>query len=462
MSYISLNYYILIAGIVVLYYALPLRVRWTALLAGSAVFFLAADASGIPALCWMLITSFLFARFTGRGTFPFVLSLLVSVLPFWIHLAGQVFSLSVPAVFLPMGLSYLSLQVIGYLADVRSGKIEPEHNLLQYALFVSFFPQVVQGPIPRYGKLAPQLKEGHPFAEENLSHGFVKLVCGLFLKFMIADRAGIAANTFYAEAGVYNGIYAWIGMSMFMVQLYADFLGCVLLSIGAARLFGITLENNFDHPFTSKSTAEIWTRWHKSLSFWLRDYIYFPLGGSRKGRLRKYLNLCAVFVTSALWHGVSLTYLAWGLLTAFYQIIGELTFSFRERIYAALHIPDGMKNRIRNLVTVVLFVLSSLLFRSYGFRALLRNLVSLISASAMPEEAGLLGLSGAEWILLAGAVAVFGIVQHFNQKTDLEASFLKLPWGARYAAYACLMIVIMIFGTYGFGFDAGAFIYGGF
>ena len=462
MTYISLNYYILLTVIVIAYYTLPMRHRWYALLAGSAVFFYLADAQGIPALCWMILTSYFFARNMQGKKGLFVLSLAVSVIPFWMHLLGQVISFEVPRIFLPMGLSYLSLQVIAYLADVYRGKTEPEKNIAHYALFVSFFPQVVQGPIPRYGKLAPQLIEGHAFREENMSRGFLKIFSGLLLKYLIADRAGIPAAAFYAETGVYNGIYAWLGMSMFMVQLYADFFGCVLLSMGAAMLFGIRLENNFDHPYTSKSTAEIWTRWHISLSLWLRDYIYFPLGGSRKGTFRKYLNLFAVFIVSALWHGVSLTYLAWGLLTAMYQVVGELTFNFREALYRALSVPLWLKNRIRNLVTVFLFVMSSLLFRSYGFRAVIANFISLFSPSSMPQETGLLGLSFAEWGLLAAAVLCFAIIQHFNQTRDLEGELLQKPWAFRYAVYTVLMLVLLVFGTYGFGFDAGAFIYGGF
>ncbi len=462
MSYISLNYYLLVAVIFAAYYLLPMRVRWCALLAGSAAFFYLADAPGIPALCWMIVTSFFAARFMRKQKGYFIASLAVSVLPFWIHLLRQVVSFDVPRFFIPMGLSYLSLQVIGYLADVYKGKTAAETNLAQYALFVSFFPQVVQGPIPRFSKLAPQLAEGHRFNEENVQRGFLKIFCGLLLKFLIADRAGIPAAAFYAETGVYNGVYAWLGMSMFMVQLYADFLGCVLLSMGVALLFGIKLENNFNHPYSSKSTAEIWSRWHMSLSQWLRDYIYFPLGGSRKGRLRKYLNLCAVFVVSAIWHGISLTYLAWGLLTAGYQIVGELTFDLREKLYALLHVPGWLKNRIRNLVTIFLFVMSSILFRSYGFRAVLANLASLVRASSMPEETGLLGLSVAEWVLLAIAFLCFGIVQKLNEKRDLEGELLQKPWGFRYAVYVVLMLVVLIFGTYGFGFDAGAFIYGGF
>lgn len=462
MSYISLNFYLLTALLVLLYYVFPLSKRWLVLLVGSAAFFFFADRQGIPALCWMIVSAFLFGKAIRNSKRLLLPGIIVSVLPFWIHLVGDTLGREVPSFFLPLGLSYLSLQAIGYLVDVSKGKCEPAGNVLKFALFLSFFPQVVQGPIPRYGKLAPQLVKGHKADEENFQKGFVRILLGLALKFLIADRAGIPANTFYAEAGVYTGIYAWLGMVMFMVQLYADFLGCVLLSIGTARLFGIELQNNFNHPYSSRSTAEIWTRWHISLSLWLRDYIYFPLGGSRKGTFRKYLNLTAVFVVSAIWHGVSLTYLAWGLLTAGYQIIGELTFSFREKLYQFCHIPDGIKSRIRQAVTALLFVLSSLLFRSYGFRALLTNMRSLMQGSMRPEETGCLGLTAAEWVLLGIAVVCFGLFQHFSNKKNLEIPFFEKPWGFRYAVYLCLMVAILIFGTYGFGFDAGTFIYGGF
>lgn len=462
MNYLTLGYYVLVAAVFAVYYLLPKQKRWIALLAGSFAFLYLADRNGIPSLCWMCVSSFLLAPYTSKSRGILFGAIILSVLPFWIHIGAQVISLSLPGWILPLGLSYISLEIISYLADCASGIIEPDRNLFRYALYVFFFPQVVQGPIPRHSDLSAQLNEGHDFDEENVIRGFLRILCGLYLKFLISDRAGIAANTFYAEAGVYTGPASWIGISMYMVQLYTDFFACVLLSQGVARMFGIRLKDNFDHPFTSQSTAEIWTRWHITLGAWLRQYVYYPLGGSKKGKIRKYINLLAVFVASAIWHGVSLTYIAWGVLTAFYQIAGSLTLKKRDALYAAAGISGGLKKRMRQCVTVFLFVLSSVLFRSYGFRTLLANLASAVRFGPLPEETGFLGLSVLEWVLLSIAFVIFFVIQHFNQTKDLETAFIQRPWGQRYAFYLVLILAVLIFGTYGFGYDAQAFIYGGF
>ncbi|MBO7704034.1 MAG: hypothetical protein J6S26_06300, partial [Solobacterium sp.] len=170
----------------------------------------------------------------------------------------------------------------------------------------------------------------------------------------------------------------------------------------------------------------------------------------------------AVFVASAIWHGVSLTYLAWGVLTAFYQIVGGLTLAKRNALWEKYHISDRVKFRVRNLITLILFVLSSVLFRSYGFRNVLANLSSMVHIAPLPEEAGLLGLSFLEWGMLLPAWIAFIVVQKLNQTSDLETAFLQKNWGVRYACYLAVILLILVFGTYGFGYDAQAFIYGGF
>ena len=462
MNYLTLGYYLLVAAAFLFYYLLPLRHRWIILLGASIAFYAIADFSGLPALAWMIVTSFFLAKQVRKSGLLLVASIAVSVLPFWVHLLAQVVSRELPGLFLPLGLSYISLQIIAYLADCARGKMEPDANLFQYALFLSFFPQVVQGPIPRYDTLSGQLKEGHVLEEDNVIAGFLKILCGLYLKYLLADRAAVAANTFYQEAGVYTGIAAWIGAAMYLIQLYTDFFACVLLSQGVARLFGIRLGTNFDHPFTSQSIAEVWRRWHMSLGAFFRDYLYLPLGGSRRGPVRKYLNVTIVFVASALWHGVSLTYLAWGLLTALYQVIGAGTLGWRDRLYEALHIPAAVKKRMRQMFTAALFLLSSVLFRSYGFRSLLGNVRSLIQMRALPAEDGFLGMSVLEWSLFAVFFAVFVLIQHWNQSHDPEHLFLQKWWGFRFGFYTVMILLLLVFGTYGFGYDAQAFIYGAF
>ena len=462
MNYLTLEYGLLVGAAAALYYLLPMNRRWISLLAGSVCFYVLASPRSVPVLSWMILSSWLFSK-KVKGSYPLLFgSIALSTFPFFAHLLSQAMHFSLSSFILPLGLSYISLQIIAYLSDCMHGRIEPEKNLLHYVLFVSFFPQVVQGPIPRYARLAPMLKEGHAFEEENFQRGFLKILLGLFLKFLIADRAGIAVNTYYAEAGVYTGPAAWLGTSMYMVQLYADFLACVLLSQGAARFFGIVLDDNFDHPFTSESNAEIWRRWHITLGTWLRDYIFFPLGGSRKGEMRRWFNLCMVFLFSALWHGVSITYVAWGMINVVYQFVGAKTLKARDAFWERIHGSALLKKRTRQFITAFMLVLSSVLFRSYGFRTVLRNLQSFVQFHPLPEEAGFLGLGTVEWILLVLAFVSFVILQHFNQEMDCEAMVIRWKWPVRFGFYVLVIAMIMIFGTYGFGYDARAFIYGEF
>ncbi|MBR2768676.1 MAG: hypothetical protein IKD68_07065, partial [Solobacterium sp.] len=190
MNYLTLEYGLLVGAAAALYYLLPMNRRWISLLAGSVCFYILASPKSVPVLAWMILSSWLFSK-KVKGSYPLLFgSIALSTFPFFAHLLSQAMHFSLSSFILPLGLSYISLQIIAYLSDCMHGRIEPEKNLLHYVLFVSFFPQVVQGPIPRYARLAPMLKEGHAFEEENFQRGFLKILLGLFLKFLIADRAG--------------------------------------------------------------------------------------------------------------------------------------------------------------------------------------------------------------------------------------------------------------------------------
>ena len=201
---------------------------------------------------------------------------------------------------IPMGLAFYTLQMLSYLIDIASGKINAEKNLARYALYISFFPQILQGPIPRWSELAPQLFEGHEIREKNLREGLQLVLWGFFLKWMIADKAAILVNTVFDRFPSYQGVYILIAGILYSLQLYTDFLACVTLSQGVAQLFGISLADNSHQPYFSRSIREFWRRWHISLSRWLKDYVYIPLGGSRRGTAQKYRNLLLTFLISGL------------------------------------------------------------------------------------------------------------------------------------------------------------------
>lgn len=217
-------------------------------------------------------------------------------------------------VILPVGISFYIFQALSYTIDVYRKTVKPEKNFLKYALFVSFFPQLVAGPIERSSNLLRQINEKHYFDFQRVKDGILLMLWGFFQKIIIADRAAIVVDTIFNNYSSYGGIYIIFAVILFAFQIYCDFAGYSGIAIGAAKVMGFELMENFKSPYLSKSISEFWRRWHISLSSWFRDYIYIPLGGNRKGTLRKYINLMIVFLLSGLWHGANWTFVIWGAL----------------------------------------------------------------------------------------------------------------------------------------------------
>ncbi|MCM1144735.1 MAG: hypothetical protein NC318_12450 [Blautia sp.] len=305
MVYISLYYYLFLAAALVLYYIFPLKKRWCILLLANMAFYLLFCKSGWWILLGTVIVSYaaaiLLEKCQGMGKKLLLAGAVIMVLLPWILGRNGSFSwLNIVGkepfgLIVPLGISFYTMQIIAYLADVYKGDVSPQKNLAKYALFITFFPQLLQGPIPRYGQLGRQLSEGHSFDEEKFTKGFYLIIWGFFLKLVIADKAAVFVNAVFDNYPAYSGGYIWLASVLYSIQLYADFLACTILAQGVSLLFGIELAQNFERPYLAVSVQDFWRRWHKSLSSWLRDYIYIPLGGSRKGKGRKYLNLAAVF-----------------------------------------------------------------------------------------------------------------------------------------------------------------------
>lgn len=228
------------------------------------------------------------------------------------------------ALILPVGISFYTLQTLGYLIDVYRGDIYAEKNLLRYALFVSFFPQLVAGPIERSKNLLKQLGKPKTFSYDNLRKGLLIMLWGMFIKVVIADRAAVLVDTVYGDIDTYKGLYIFIATLLFSIQIYCDFHGYSTIARGVALTMGIHLVDNFNAPYFSRSVKEFWRRWHISLSSWFRDYVYIPLGGNQKGDIRKQMNLLIVFGISGLWHGASIAFIFWGLLNGIYQVVADM------------------------------------------------------------------------------------------------------------------------------------------
>ena len=218
---------------------------------------------------------------------------------------------------LPVGISFFIFQAVGYLIDVYRGDIEAEKNPFRYALFVSFFPQLVAGPIERSKNLLKQLRRETRFDVKNAKSGLITMAYGVFLKLVVADNIATLIDPIFSSINDYNGMQLLYGAILFAFQIYCDFNGYTLIAIGSAEVLGYGLNKNFDMPYFASSVKDFWRRWHISLTSWFRDYLYFPLGGSKKGKLRKEINTMIVFLVSGLWHGSSWNYVVWGGGTVF-------------------------------------------------------------------------------------------------------------------------------------------------
>lgn len=226
---------------------------------------------------------------------------------------------------LPIGISFFTFQAAGYVIDVYRGTTKAEHNIITYLLFVSFFPVILSGPIQRSKTLLPQLKEQHTLQYDKIVCGLKMMLWGFFMKLCVADRLGTYVDSIFNNIEQHNGCSFLIASVFYTIQIYADFAGYSLTAIGCAKTIGFSLPENFKRPYFSTSIKEFWKRWHIALSSWFMEYLYFPLGGSRVKYVRYLLNLMIVFLVSGLWHGASWTFVVWGALHGFYQVVEAIT-----------------------------------------------------------------------------------------------------------------------------------------
>ena len=312
------------------YYIVPTKLRHLWLLLASYVFCLMYDVNALIVLVGSTLVSYLFGlildrmKWEGKGNKAgsriwLWVGVICCIAPLLLAKTGR-FSL-----FAVIGVSFYTLQEIGYLSDICQGKSRAEKSLLNYALFIAFFPKLVSGPIERSGNLLKQIKEasGTVFEYDRVKSGFLLMLWGYFQKSVIADSFSGYVSKVYDQWEAYSGAVILLATVVFAFQLYADFAGYTNIVLGAAKVLGYQLQENFLQPYLAVSIRDFWRRWHISLSAWLRDYIYIPLGGNRRGKLCKYINLMITFVVSGLWHGLSFNYVAWGMLHGAYQVIGE-------------------------------------------------------------------------------------------------------------------------------------------
>ena len=357
-------------------------------------------------------------------------------------------SLEGPAIniILPVGISFYTFQALGYTIDVYRGKVAASHNILRFFTFLSFFPQLVAGPIERAYRLLPQFDQARTFNFKQAGDGFMLILKGLVLKIVVADRLAVFVDGVYNNISTASGLSVVIAIVFFAFQLYTDFYSYSEIARGSAKILGVELMLNFRRPYLSQSFREFWKRWHISLSSWFTDYVYIPLGGNRKGNVRRVVNVFVVFLLSGLWHGASWTFVAWGFLCALFMVLLDKPLSRTEKIPV-----------LNQFLIFSLWALSLILFRAQTFG----DAIQLFASIGFGNTEALLsfGLGKRELTASFLFIALLIIQELIAERRSRNArQSINLPSWARVLLAICQVLLIVFLGRYGIG-SASKFIY---
>lgn len=472
MSFISLEYILFFCIVVPVYFAIPLRWRWVLLLIAGYFFYAFTQASYVLLIVFTTLTDYLVAVFITnmpveqirKRSVLLCFSIVVNLGVLFTFKYFNFFSENISAVLmniginntfrphhliLPIGISFYTFQSMAYTIDVYRGKLHAERNLLVFAAFVAFFPQLVAGPIERAPHLLPQFREKFSFDYERVVSGLQLVLWGTFKKVVIADTLALYVNTIYNDVENYSGLPLIVATFFFAFQIYCDFSGYSDIAIGSARIMGFDLMENFRQPYFSRSVREFWRRWHISLSTWFRDYLYIPLGGNRVSFQRNLINLLIVFIVSGLWHGAKWTFVIWGALHGGYIVI-ELLYS---RWQQHFHLKETFLIRwLQRCLTFLLILFAWIFFRantiadanyilghlfdfSEGRAKMLRPLFNLAFDPRLI------------FICLFGLIAVLMFIEWGNQYLGLRNRLMRVSiirWGLYYTTQLLILVALLL------------------
>lgn len=366
-------------------------------------------------------------------------------------------------ILLPVGISFYTFQALSYTMDVYRGDIKATRHFGKYALFVSFFPQLVAGPIEKSANLLPQFDRNIKFDYNRIKDGLIMMMWGFFKKIVIADRLAILVNTVYNNPSEYTGFELIIATFFFAFQILCDFSAYTDIAIGAAKILGFDLMKNFDRPYFSKSIPEFWRRWHISLGAWFRDYLYFPLGGSRVSKLKKYRNIMIVFLVSGIWHGASWNFLIWGFLHGIYQVIDLSSYPLMMKLNQSLKIDTSSFGYrfYKVLLTFSLVTFAWIFFRANTLADayyIVKNIFVFNPEIFFGNEIYELGLEERELKIAIISIIVLLIANLMERKFNLMNLLRKQHIIMRWGFYTFFVLYILFYGIYGDS-DKAAFIY---
>lgn len=351
---------------------------------------------------------------------------------------------------IPMGISFFTFQAVGYLLDVYHRRIEAERNFLTYALFVSFFPSIVAGPINKASLVIPQLKAMRPYFNYSKAvEGLKMLLWGMFMKVVVADRVALYVDTVFPSYMNYTGVTCFVASILYTIQIYTDFAGYSLMAIGVGKTLGFELTENFRRPYFAVSVTDFWRRWHISLSTWLKDYVYIPLGGSRCSKLRIYWNIFVTFLVSGIWHGANWTFIVWGIWHGLFQIV--------EKAIGQQKCEYGWFGKsIKIAVTFLLVNFAWIFFRMPSLGDAV-GMIGRIFDLSLPKTLYVSGMTDLAFVVMGVLLLLIKDVrdEYFPMRMQLMNSRYAV---VRWSGYLLIMVAILLTGVFG----ADQFIYANF
>lgn len=492
-SFYFLFFMAVVAGV---HYVIPRRFQYIWLCLASLFFYLSGDIRYFAGLAFCTVTTYatglLLGKEEGGRRKTGEKLLLFSCVGIHIVVLLLLRNPLAKSVLVPVGISFYALQAMGYVIEVYRGNMKPERNLVRYAVYVAFFPTVLSGPIQRAPKLLTQIREGTDFDYNRVHAALYLLLWGYLLKQVMANPLGRMVDYAYGNYAELPGATLLWATVLYAVQLYCDFAGYSALAIGAAQILGFDIGRNFEQPYFATSVKDFWKRWHISLSSWLRDYVYIPLGGNRKGKCRKYMNLMVTFLVSGLWHGTGVQYLVWGGIHGLYQVLGSCIPMLKgAKIFRFLpgtcrlierQAPDGKENltaredkkesrggtlhrMISGVVTFALVDFAWLFFRSDSMAQAFAILYRIFFCFQFKEMtyygSYLMGRSKLELLLLLTGIGLVFLVDLLHEKriSIEEFAALKIPLVIRWMVYIVLTLGILLVTVREYGQGASNFIY---
>ena len=527
MFFTSYSFIIFISLLFIIYYAIPKKYQWMLLLLASYIFYSFAGIKFLSYIIFTTVSTYFASQKIGNlydeefkylkenkaelsrdeikeykskiksARWKWLLSCLllnfgilaiikytnftISNINYILDVVGSHRPLGFLDIALPMGISFYIFQTMGYMIDVYRGKYKPEGNLFKLALFVSFFPQLIQGPISRFDDLSQTLFGEHSLDVKNISYGITRILWGYFKKLVIADRLLVGVNTIIRNPDIYQGVFVFIGMLFYAYQLYADFTGGIDITIGIAEVLGIKVKENFERPYFSKNITEYWRRWHISMGTWFKDYLFYPIsvykpmlnfskyarktfGNSIGKRLPVYIATIIVWFTTGIWHGANWNFIVWGLMNCLVILVSQEFTPFYNWFHDRFDVKNNFFFRLFQVIRTILLMSALRLFDCYRdvpmtfrmFETMFTNfnISELLNGSLLN-----LGLSLADYIVLLIGLLVLTTVSLMQRDGSVRDKIYSKPALLRYGLYYVLILSVIVFGAYGVGYDSSQFIY---